>query len=181
MHVLRDIARIHTVQPPYNLFEREAEQEVLPYCFWHSIATLVYGPICRGLLSGRMKPDTRFTGDDQRNTDPKFQPPRYAQYLRAVEALDRFARDNFSKRVIHLALRWVLDQAGVTAALMGARHPSQLEPLEQAMGWRLSNDAMEEIDRIVRTTVTDPVGPEFMAPPTRPHPTVQEGGQVMRS
>jgi hypothetical protein len=56
---------------------------------------------------------------------------------------------------------------------MGARYSSQLEPLEQAMGWRLSNDAMEEIDRIVRTTVTDPVGPEFMAPPTRSHPTLQ--------
>jgi len=167
MHVFREVARIHTVQPPYNLFERDAEEEVLPYCFWHGIATLVYGPICRGLLSGRMQPDTRFSGDDQRNTDPKFQPPRYGQYLRAVEALDRFARDNFGKRVIHLALRWALDQPGVTVALMGARHPAQLEPLDQVMGWALSNDAMEEIDRIVRANVDDPVGPEYMAPPAR--------------
>ena len=122
-----------------------------------------------------MKLDTRFEGDDQRNTDPKFLPPRYGQYLRAVEALDRFARDNFGKRVMHLALRWVLDQPGVSVALMGARRPSQLEPLSEVMGWRLSNDAMAEIDRIVRTTVTDPVGPEFMAPPSRPHPTAEDG------
>jgi len=175
MHAFRQVAPIHTVQPPYNLFEREAEKEVLRYCLWHGIATLAYGPICRGLLSGRMKLDTRFEGDDQRNTDPKFLPPRYGQYLRAVEALDRFARDNFGKRVMHLALRWVLDQPGVSVALMGARRPSQLEPLSEVMGWRLSNDAMAEIDRIVRTTVTDPVGPEFMAPPSRPHPTAEDG------
>ncbi len=168
MREFRTIARLHTVQPPYNLFEREAEEEVLPYCFWHGIATLVYGPICRGLLSGRMESATRFTGDDQRNTDPKFRAPRYAQYLRAVAALDRFARDNFGKRVIHLALRWVLDQPGVTVALMGARHPSQLEPLLQVMGWALSNDEMREIDRIVHTHVQDPIGPEYMAPPARP-------------
>ncbi len=174
IHVFREVAPIHTVQPPYNLFERDADEEVLPYCCWHGIATLVYGPLRRGLLSGRMKPDTRFAGDDQRNTDPKFQPPRFGQHLRAVEALDRFARDNFGKRVIHLALRWVLDQPGVSIALMGARRPSQLDPVGEVMGWTLGNDAIAEIDRIVRTAVTDPVGPEFMAPPTRPHPTMQE-------
>ena len=48
MRLFREVARIHTVQPPYNLFEREAEEEVLPYCSWHGIATLAYGSICRG-------------------------------------------------------------------------------------------------------------------------------------
>jgi aryl-alcohol dehydrogenase-like predicted oxidoreductase len=175
MREFREVAPLHTVQPPYNLFEREAEEEVLPYCLWHSIATLVYGPICRGLLSGRMKPNTRFDGDDQRNTDPKFQQPRYGQYLRAVEQLDRFARDNFGKRVMHLALRWVLDQPGVSVALMGARHPAQLDPVSEVVGWKLSNDAITEIDRIVRANVTDPVGPEFMAPPLRMRRTAQDG------
>ncbi len=174
MHEFREVAPIHTVQPPYNLFERAGEKEVLQYCLWHGIATLAYGPICRGLLSGRMKSDSRFDGDDQRKTDPKFQPPRFGQYLRAVDALDNFARDNFGKRVMHLALRWVLDQPGVSIALMGARRPTQLDPISEVMGWNLSNDAIAEIDRIVRASVTDPVGPEFMAPPTRPRPTIQE-------
>src|SRR5207253_825901 len=103
----------------------------------------------------------RFEGDDQRNTDPKFQQPRYGQYLGAVEQLDRFARDNFGKSVMHLALRWVLDQPGVSVALMGARRPAQLDPVSEAMGWALTNDAIAEIDRVVRTAVTDPIGPEF--------------------
>src|SRR5262249_43157428 len=153
------VTKIHTVQPPYNFFERESESEVLPYCLWHGIATLTYGPLCRGLLSGRMQSGTRFSGDDLRRTDPKFQPPRYEQYLHAVAELDRFARENYGKRVIHLALRWVLDQPGVSIALWGARRPSQLDPLEEVMGWTLGPDEMREIDRIVSEQVKNPVGP----------------------
>jgi aryl-alcohol dehydrogenase-like predicted oxidoreductase len=165
MHDFRTVTRLHTAQPPYNLFERESENEVLPYCFWHGITTLAYGPLCRGLLSGRMRPDTTFSGDDQRRIDPKFQQPRYRQYLRAVAELDRFARENYGKRVIHLALRWMLDQLGVSTALWGARTPSQLDPLGEAMGWSLDADAMREVDRIVRINIKDSVGAEFMAPP----------------
>jgi len=168
MKAFSSIAPIHTAQPPYNLFERAIEGVILPYCQWEGIAALVYGPICRGLLSGRMRADTVFDGDDLRRTDPKFQPPRYGQYLSAVKQLDDFARKNYGKRVIHLALRWILDQPGVSAALWGARHPEQLDPVDQVMGWSLSADAMHEIDGIIRAAVTDPVGPEFMAPPPRP-------------
>jgi aryl-alcohol dehydrogenase-like predicted oxidoreductase len=160
-------APIHTAQPPYNLFEREIEKDVLPFCDSDSIAVFAYGAICRGLLSGRMSLDTKFDGDDLRRTDPKFQSPRFAQYLEAVRLLDEFAQKNYGKRVIHLALRWVLDQPGVTAALWGARHPSQLDPVDGVMGWRLDGNALREIDRIIRDTIKDPVGPEFMAPPAR--------------
>jgi aryl-alcohol dehydrogenase-like predicted oxidoreductase len=114
-----------------------------------------------------MTADTKFEGDDLRRTDPKFQAPRFAQYLEAVKLLDEFAQKNYGKRVIHLALRWVLDQPGVNSALWGARDPGQLDPVRDVMGWTLDQDALGEIDRIVRESVTDPVGPEFMAPPSR--------------
>ena len=79
----------------------------------------------------------------------------------------RFARERYGKSVLALALRWVLDQPGVQIALWGARNPEQLAPLDEAMGWSLDDDAMREVDAIVRQHVTDPVGPEFMAPPAR--------------
>jgi aryl-alcohol dehydrogenase-like predicted oxidoreductase len=161
------VAPIHTAQPPYNLFEREIEKNVLPHCAWEGIAVFAYGAICRGLLSGRMTPDTKFKGDDLRKTDPKFQAPRFEQYLEAVRLLDQFARKNYGKRVIHLVLRWVLDQPGVSAALWGARHPNQLDPVGDVMGWTLDDGALREIDRIIHDTVKDPMGPEFMAPPAR--------------
>jgi aryl-alcohol dehydrogenase-like predicted oxidoreductase len=179
MHRFQSVAPIHVVQPPYNLFERQIEKNVLRYCLWEGTAALAYGPICRGLLSGRMTTDTRFDGDDLRKTDPKFQPPRYNQYLQAVQSLDRFARETYGKQVIHLALRWVLDQQAVSAALWGARRPDQLDPLDGVMGWKLDAAAMTEIDRIVSEFVKDPVGPEFMAPPARHELDGKESAQAL--
>jgi aryl-alcohol dehydrogenase-like predicted oxidoreductase len=166
MERFRRIAPLHVLQPPYNLFERGIEADLLPYCRENKIATLGYGALCRGLLSGRMKTDTVFDGDDLRRTDPKFVAPRFAQYVAAVEKLDQLAQQRFGKRVIHLAVRWMLDQ-GITTALWGARHPDQLQPADDVTGWSLDASAKTEIDRILRETITDPVGPEFMAPPSR--------------
>jgi aryl-alcohol dehydrogenase-like predicted oxidoreductase len=166
MEQFRRIAPLHVSQSPYNLFERSIEAELLPYCRKNKIATFGYGALCRGLLSGRMSPDTTFVGDDLRRSDPKFRQPRFAEYLTAVRRLDHLARGCFDKRVIHLAVRWMLDQ-GVTTALWGARHPEQLEPVDQIAGWRLDGAAREEIDHILSETIADPIGPEFMAPPTR--------------
>jgi aryl-alcohol dehydrogenase-like predicted oxidoreductase len=165
MERFRRVAPLHVLQPPYNLFERGIEADLLPYCRENNIATLGYGALCRGLLSGRMRPDTVFDGDDLRRTDPKFVAPRFAQYLAAVDKLDRLAQ-RFGKRVIHLAVRWMLDQ-GITTALWGARHPGQLQPVDEVTSWSLDASAKAEIDQILRETVTDPVGPEFMAPPAR--------------
>jgi aryl-alcohol dehydrogenase-like predicted oxidoreductase len=166
MDQFRRVAPLHVLQSPYNLFERSIEAELLRYCRNNKIATFGYGALCRGLLSGRMRPDTTFEGDDLRRSDPKFHKPRFAEYLAAVQRLDRLARRRFDKRVIQLAVRWMLDQ-GVTTALWGARHPEQLQPIDQVVGWRLDAAAQAEIDRILDETITDPVGPEFMAPPTR--------------
>ncbi len=167
MEAFRRVAPLHVAQPPYNLFEREGEAEILPYCRKHQIATLGYGALCRGLLSGRMRADTKFEGDDLRRTDPKFQPPRFAHYLAAAQKLDQLAQQRYGKRVIHLAVRWALDH-GVTVALWGARHPKQLQAVDEVMGWSLDASAKAEIERILEETITDPVGPEFMAPPARP-------------
>jgi aryl-alcohol dehydrogenase-like predicted oxidoreductase len=163
----RRIAKVHVVQPPYNLFEREIENALLPYCRQSGLAALTYGALCRGLLSGKLQEVANFEGDDLRLIDPKFRAPRYAQYLAAVRRLDQFARQRYGKRVIHLAVRWLLDQ-GATAALWGARQPGQLQPIDEVFGWSLDAAAKAKIDRIVQASITDPVGPEFMAPPPIP-------------
>src|SRR4029078_1100453 len=102
MDAFRSAAPLHVLQPPYNLFEREIETEILPYCRKHKIVTFGYGALCRGLLSGRMRAATQFKSDDPRLKDPKFQQPRFAQYLAAVERLDRLARERYSRTVIDL-------------------------------------------------------------------------------
>jgi aryl-alcohol dehydrogenase-like predicted oxidoreductase len=166
IETFRAVAPVHVIQSPYNLFERGIEDDVLPYAQRHGLAVFGYGALCRGLLSGRMRPDTRFTGDDLRQSDPKFQPRRYGQYLKAVAVLDRLARERYDRTVLALAVRWILDQ-GVSVALWGARKPEQLAPIGDVIGWRVDLDARAMIDRILAETITDPVGPEFMAPPAR--------------
>ena len=162
------VAPLHTIQPPYNLFEREIERDVLPYAREYSKTTLAYGALCRGLLSGAVRADRQFSNDDMRKTsDPKFQSPRFAEYLKAVNKLDAYAREKFGKRVIHLAVRWLLDQPGVSIALWGARRPEQLRPIDEVSGWSLTQNDFAAIDALLRESIQHPVGPEFMAPPVR--------------
>ena len=158
-------APLATAQPPYNLFERGIEADILPYCLDKGIATLTYGALCRGLLSGRMRPDTAFTGDDLRRVDPKFQAPRFERYLGAVQALDDLARGH-GRTVLQLAVRFVLDK-GASIALWGGRRPDQMRPLDGVFGWSLDEDDLQAIEDILAEHVPDPVGPEFMAPPHR--------------
>lgn len=166
-HTFQQVAPLHTVQPPLNLFEREAERDIIPYTQREGMVMLTYGALCRGLLSGKMQRDSQFGGDDLRNADPKFQQPRFDQYLAAVEALDRFAKERYGRRVLELAVRWLLDRHDNGIALWGGRRPDQMAPIERIVDWQLSHDDMAEIERLVDEHVTDPVGPEFMAPPTR--------------
>ena len=153
-------------QPPFNIFERAIESDILPYCREQGIATLTYGALCRGLLSGKMNRDRQFPGDDLRNVDPKFKQPRYDQYLAAVEKLQAHARDRHGRDVIHLAVRFVLDK-GASVALWGGRRPDNMDPLPEMFGWQLDNADFEAIDRILDETITDPAGPGFMAPPEK--------------
>ncbi len=166
MDAFRAVAKLDAVQPPYNLFEREIEADVLPYAAANGLKVLCYGALCRGLLAGRIGLDTRFTGDDLRRHDPKFQQPVFANYVAAIDALRDFARERFGKSLAALAVRWVLDQ-GPTIALWGARRPDQLDPVAEIDGWRLDDAAKAEIDAILARHVPEPIAPTFMAPPEK--------------
>jgi aryl-alcohol dehydrogenase-like predicted oxidoreductase len=163
----RAVAPLHAIEPPYNLFERASERQIIPYARAQGMTILAYGALCRSLLTGSITAAATFQSDDLRSMDPKFQQPRLGQYLAAVAALQQLARDRYGKSVLALAIRWVLD-SGPTIALWGARHPSQLLSVGDVLGWHLDTDTLQAIDRILLETIHDPVGPEFMAPTEEP-------------
>ncbi len=167
MKEFMETAPIHTSQPPYNLFERDIENDVLPFCINEKINPLTYGAICRGLLSGKITADRKFEGDDLRKVDPKFKGERFSQYLNAVNKLNEFAKERFGKNVMQLAIRWVLDKTKIGSALVGARKPEQVENLDSVYGWQITQEDMKVIDNILAEEIKNPVGPEFMAPPAR--------------
>ena len=167
METWRRVAPLHSTQPPYNIFEREIEADVLPYALNQKLIVLSYGAICRGLLSGKMSRARKFEGDDLRLQDPKFLEPRYSQYLAAVDLLAKHAQANYGKSVLAFAVRWILDRGETMTALWGARNAAQLDQVEEAFGWKISADDYTAVEEILRKTIQDPVGPEFMAPPNR--------------
>jgi len=163
----RKSAPLETCQLPYNLFERELEESVIAYCLKENIALLGYSSIARGLLSGKMKKERKFQGDDFRKSmDPKFTEPRFSQYLNGAALLDEWVTKTYNRPLIALAVRWSLDQ-GIHVALWGARKRDQLDQLEAVFGWTLKQEDFQAIEKIIQETVKDPIGPDFMAPPIR--------------
>jgi aryl-alcohol dehydrogenase-like predicted oxidoreductase len=123
--------RIHPVaslQPPYSMLRREVEEELLGYCAANQVGVIVYSPMQKGLLTGGF--DARrirsLEEGDHRRNDPLFQEPALTPTLRLVERLRSLARDR-NLTVAQLALAWVLRRPEVTAAIVGARRPGQIE------------------------------------------------------
>ncbi|EPR42155.1 NADP-dependent oxidoreductase domain containing protein [Desulfovibrio sp. X2] len=156
---------LHLCQPPYNIFERAVDGDFKAWCERNDVSLMTYGVLCRGLLSGKMRPDAKFTGDDLRQWDPKFQARRLPQYLAAVDGLAALAKDRYRKSLLAFAVRWVLER-GVPVAIWGGRKPEQMEPLDEIFGWSLDLATMALVDDILAEHVKDPVSPAFMAPPS---------------
>jgi aryl-alcohol dehydrogenase-like predicted oxidoreductase len=139
---------VETLQPPYHLFRRGIEEDILPYAEGHDIGVLVYGPLAHGLLSGRVTPETAWVADDWRATSPDFGGETLRRNLEVVERLKAFAAER-GLSLPRLATAWTLSHPDVDVALVGARRVSQLDDTVAAAGVELSEEDREEIERIM--------------------------------
>jgi len=151
---------VETDQPPYHVFRRDVEAELLPYAREHDIGVLVYGPLAHGLLTGAMDEDTRFAPDDWRNAAPFFRGEAYRRNLQTVRELGRFASEELGSSVSQLAIAWALANPAVHVAIVGARRPSHIEDSVAAAALSLSEADLEQIDRIMAGSI----------PMSGPHP-----------
>ncbi|MEW6048293.1 MAG: aldo/keto reductase, partial [Bacillota bacterium] len=140
---------LHSNQPPYSLLDRGIEGSVLPYCREHGIAVLVYSPLARGLLTGKFTQSATFPPGDSRAEEPRFQGEQLRRNLQKVEKLKVLAAE-LGKTVAQLAVRWVLDQPGVTVALWGARRPGQIAEAAGVAGWTLTPEVLQRIEAIMQ-------------------------------
>jgi len=148
---------VETLQPPYHLFRREIENDILPYCRDNNIGVLVYGPLAHGLLTGTLNAHTVFADDDWRATSSVFHGDAYRRNLATVRTLGIFA----AKRditVSQLAIAWTLANPAVHVAIVGARQPAHIEDSLRAAEISLSDADLEEIDKIM-ATATPVAGP----------------------
>ncbi len=157
------ITRISSLQPPYNIFEREAEKEILPFCKEHGIATLAYGGLCRGLLTGKFTGNETFPKGDLRRQDPKFKPDRFKKYAAAANEIKALAA-SCGRTPSQFALQWAVQQPGVTCVLSGARTVRQAEDNAAANGFAISARDLEKVDEILARHIGESIGPGFMSP-----------------
>jgi aryl-alcohol dehydrogenase-like predicted oxidoreductase len=143
---------VESLQPPYHLFRREIEADLLPYAREHDIGVLVYGTLAHGLLTGAIDQSTTFAADDWRGQSPVFEGEAFERNLSTVEELERFARER-DHTVSQLAIAWTLANPAVHVAIVGSRHASHIEESLGALELRLSPEDMTEIDELMSGAV----------------------------
>jgi aryl-alcohol dehydrogenase-like predicted oxidoreductase len=153
---------VETLQPPYHLFRREIEDEVLPYCLDNNIGVLVYGPLAHGLLTGTLSVHTAFDDGDWRGTSNVFSGGTYRRNLATVRALEKFAA-NRGISISQLAIAWTLANPAVHVAIVGARQVGHIEDSLRAVDISLTDSDLDEIETIMdeATPVAGP-SPEGM-------------------
>jgi aryl-alcohol dehydrogenase-like predicted oxidoreductase len=144
------IAPIDTLQPPYSLLRRDVENEILPFCSQNNIGVIVYSPMASGLLTGAMSKE-RIEGladDDWRKHASEFQGSKLASNLALQNLLTEIGYPhNVSAGVV--AVAWTLHNPAVTAAIVGSRHPAQIEDIIMAGEFRLSDSEMGQIQKFL--------------------------------
>jgi aryl-alcohol dehydrogenase-like predicted oxidoreductase len=146
MDALSGTIEVETDQPPFNLFNRGIEEDVLPYCREQDIGLLVYGPLSHGLLSGSFDP-AKLADDDWRRGHEPFAGENLERNLGVVARLEEFAEQR-GHTLPQLAVAWVLAQPGVHVAITGARRPAHIEGIAPAADIQLSADDLAQIDEL---------------------------------
>jgi aryl-alcohol dehydrogenase-like predicted oxidoreductase len=144
---------VETLQPPYHLFRRDIEAQVLPYCAEHDIGVLVYGPLAHGLLTGAIDEETTFEDGDWRSASPLFQGDALRRNIAAVERLEALASE-LGTSVSALAIAWTLANPAVDVAIVGARIAAHIEDSVGAAELQLSRVDLAEINAIMDDSVT---------------------------
>ena len=139
---------LHALQPPYNLFQRQIEQEILPFCREHEIGVVVYGPMYQGLLTGKYFFGEATPSDDLRRNHRELRPGRFEVNRKALEELRSIA-ERYDRTLAQLAINWVLSQPGITVAICGARRPDQIEADVAGAGWAISREDLAAIERVL--------------------------------
>jgi len=138
-----DTVRYESVQPRYNLFHREIEDDILPFCEENDLGVLAYSPLASGLLTGKFTADWEFEEGDHRAEHPDFQGDAFQRNLKRVELLKEYA-ERKECTVTQLAISWTLTNPAVTSAICGAKREMQVDEIVEALHYPVS--AREALD-----------------------------------
>jgi aryl-alcohol dehydrogenase-like predicted oxidoreductase len=143
---IAQIAPVETLQPPYSLVDRDAEDAILPYAEQAGIGVIVYSPMGSGLLTGSMTRDriASLPDDDWRKRDARFTEPQLTKHLQLVNRIARVA-ERHGTTPGAVAIAWTLRNPAVDGAIAGFRSPAQVDPLLPAANLALTDEDIAEI------------------------------------
>lgn len=144
LEVFHALCPISVVQPPYNMLQRQIEKDIVPWCESNDISLAVYWPLLKGLLGGKLPRDHVFQPGDGRAKYPMFQGDEWEKNQAFVDDLRKIALE-CNRTIAQIAVRWTLQQAGITAALCGAKRASQIEETAAAMRFSLGEQQLGQI------------------------------------
>ncbi len=128
-----ELSRLVSVQPPYNLVQRDIEAELLPLCTAENIGVISYSPLAAGFLTGKYRHGAAIPSGTRFDVIPGHQDIYFTEHgYQVLSKLDAESQAT-GKSHVQLALSWVLDQPGITSVLIGARNMGQID---QAIGNR---------------------------------------------
>lgn len=135
-------------QPHYNMLQREIEAAQLPWCRAHGVSTIVYWPLMKGLLAGKLLRDHVFDPKDGRQKYPMFHGEEWQKNQDFLDELRPIAKET-GTTVAQVVLNWTIARPGITAALCGAKRPEQIRDNAATLNWQLTPDQIARIDRAI--------------------------------
>lgn len=147
MKRIQKIAPITSLQPPYSLLRRVIEEEILPFCQQNNIGVINYSPMVSGLLTGKMTAERvrELPEDDWRKRSPNFQSPKLERNLELAKLLGEIGKEHGVAAGV-VAIAWTLRNPAITAAIVGARRPDQVDGILPAATFRLSDAEASRIE-----------------------------------
>jgi len=142
------VCPLAALQPPYNMLQRGIEREIVPWCQRHDVSLMVFWPLMKGLLAGRMQRDHQLAPNDTRRNYPMFQGEEWQKNQDFLDELRAIA-DEVGKSVAQVVINWTIHQPGITTALCGAKRPEQIRETADAMNWQLSAEHREKIEAAI--------------------------------
>jgi aryl-alcohol dehydrogenase-like predicted oxidoreductase len=142
------ICPISAYQPHYNMLQREIESSQLPWCIENNVSVMVYWPLLKGLLAGKLPRDYQFDPKDGRRKYPMFVGEQWDKNQDFLDLLRPLAEEA-NVPLAQLVLNWTIQRPGITVALCGAKRPDQIIDNAGTMNWQLTADQIARIDAAI--------------------------------
>ena len=143
-----EVCPISAYQPHYNMLQREIEGSQLPWCLEQNVSVMIYWPLLKGLLAGKLPRDFQFDPKDGRRKYPMFSGEEWTKNQDFLDQLRPLAEET-GKTLAQVVLNWTIQRPGITSALCGAKRPDQIIDNSGSMTWKLTAAQIERIDAAI--------------------------------